>query len=121
MTAKEFKIDSDISRAEMFPADVYSILFPVNVVYPLGHGRTRVAFLSYVWDESKWETKKSLNQSSAGCARVSTIAVATRPRRELGTHHFHRLLVKFLVDQPANKYVASSASRKYGTRTAAPA
>lgn len=81
----------------------------VNVVEPLGIDKTRVRFLSYVYDESK------LNQGAgAGLDRVEKedeevvegvqIGVRSRfykagrfsPSKEKGVHHFHRLLAEFL-------------------------
>jgi choline monooxygenase len=77
----------------------------VNVVTPLGPTRTRVAFRSWVWREE-------LRDVGAGAALhrvemedeaiVASVqkGVSSRlyrsgrfsPRREVGTHHFHRLL-----------------------------
>ena len=81
----------------------------VNVVYPLGPERTKVSFLSYVWDK---------NQQSSGVGAdlhrvemedeevVESVYRGVRsrlynrgrysPRREVGTHHFHKLLARFL-------------------------
>jgi choline monooxygenase len=79
----------------------------VNLVQPLGHDRTRVSFLSYVWDESRRESG-----AGAGLHRVEMEdeevveavqkGVRSRlyhrgrysPRREVGTHHFHTLLAR---------------------------
>lgn len=81
----------------------------INIVRPLGVDRTRVSFLSFVLDES------SLNQGAgAGLDRVEREDEAVvelvqkgvrsrlydrgrySPTREQGTHHFHRLLARFL-------------------------
>ena len=77
----------------------------VNVVRPLAVDRTRVSFLSYVWDESKLD-----RGAGAGLDRVeredeAVIESVQRgvrsrlyergrysPAREQGVHHFHRLL-----------------------------
>ena len=76
----------------------------VNVVRPLAVDRTRVSFLSYVWDESKLDrgagssldrveredeavveaTHRGLKSSFYTRGRYS-------PARETGPHHFHRL------------------------------
>ena len=81
----------------------------VNLVNPLGVNDCKVTFLSYVWDASK------LN-SGAGSALdrvemedeeiVENVQKGVRsrfykqgrysPTKELGTHHFHRILWEFL-------------------------
>jgi choline monooxygenase len=81
----------------------------VNVVRPLGVSRTRVSFMSYVWDASRIE-------GGAGAALdrveredeviVEAVHRGTRsrlyergrysPKREQGVHHFHRLLARAL-------------------------
>jgi choline monooxygenase len=84
----------------------------INVVRPLAVDRTRVSFLSYVWDESRLD-------QGAGAALdrveredeviVESVQRGTRarlytrgrysPTREQGVHHFHRLLTAALRDQ----------------------
>lgn len=77
----------------------------VNVVRPLGVDLTRVSFIGYVWDESRLD-----RGAGAALDRVEredeVVVEATHrgllsrhydrgrysPRREIGTHHFHRLL-----------------------------
>jgi choline monooxygenase len=77
----------------------------LNLVQPLGPERTRVSFLTYVWDASRRE-----RGAGAGLHRVEMEdeevveavqkGVRSRlyhrgrysPRREVGTHHFHTLL-----------------------------
>jgi len=81
----------------------------VNVVAPLSVERTRVTFLSYVWDEKK-------RGSGAGTGLdqveqedehlVESVQRGTRsrlyrggrysPSRETGVHHFHRMLLDAL-------------------------
>ena len=81
----------------------------VNVVRPLGPERTKVSFLSYVWDASKLD-----EGAGAGLDRVEREDEAIvedvqrglgsrvysrgrySPTRETGTHHFHRLLSETL-------------------------
>lgn len=81
----------------------------VNVVRPLGVDRTRVSFLSYVWDPERLD-----RGAGAGLDRVEREdevvvesvqrGVASRlyergrysPTREQGVHHFHRLLAEAL-------------------------
>lgn len=77
----------------------------LNVVKPLGPGRTRVSFRSYVW-------RPELREQGAGAGLhrvemedeevVASVQKGVRsrlydrgrfsPRREVGTHHFHTLL-----------------------------
>ncbi len=81
----------------------------INIVKPISRNRTKVSFISYVWDESKIEESagalldkveredefvvenvhKGLNSNSYQAGRFS-------PKREKGVHHFHRLLADFL-------------------------
>ena len=81
----------------------------INVVRPLAVDRTRVSFLSYVWDESKLSSG-----AGAGLDRVEredeAIVEAVQqgvksryytsgrysPTREQGVHHFHRLMANAL-------------------------
>jgi choline monooxygenase len=81
----------------------------INVVRPLAVDRTRVSFLSYVWDESRLE-----RGAGAGLDRVEredeAIVEAVQrgvrsrfyesgrysPTREQGVHHFHRMLAAAL-------------------------
>lgn len=81
----------------------------VNLVQPRGPGHTKVAFRSYVWDESK------LDAGAGGAldrveAEDELVVMAVQrgvrsrfysrgrysPTREQGVHHFHRLLCEFL-------------------------
>lgn len=84
----------------------------INVVQPLGVSRTRVAFLTYVADESKLD-----QGAGAGLDRVEredeAIVEAVQrgvrsrlyshgrysPTREQGTHHFHRIAAQALSDE----------------------
>jgi choline monooxygenase len=81
----------------------------LNVVKPLGINRTKVSFISYVYDPSKLEkgagsglekvqredefvvenVQKGVNSSFYKAGRFS-------PTREQGVHHFHSLLAKLL-------------------------
>jgi hypothetical protein len=107
MIKKNFQIDPDISPAANIAA-FYYWLFPnlmlnfypwglsLNVVYPLGPERTRVSFLSYVWDEARrqsgvgadlhrleMEDEEVVESVQRGCVRVFTIAAATRRAAKL--------------------------------------
>lgn len=98
----------------LFPnlmVNVYPWGISINIVRPLGVAKTRVSFLSYVFDES-------LLGEGAGAdldrveredeAIVESVHRGTRarlyergrysPDREQGVHHFHRLLAGALFD-----------------------
>lgn len=96
----------------LFPntmVNVYPWGLSVNVVRPLGPDRTRVSFLSYVWDPSRLDAG-----AGSGLDRVEREdevvvegvqrGVRSRlydrgrysPTREAGVHHFHRLLASRL-------------------------
>ena len=77
----------------------------VNVVAPLGKDRTRVSFLPFVWDESlrdqgvgadlhrvEMEDEEVVESQHRGLASRLYRRGRFSPRREVGTHHFHRLL-----------------------------
>ena len=96
----------------LFPTTMFNV-YPwgvsVNVVTPLAVDRTRVSFLPFVWDES-------LRGEGAGSgldrveredeAIVEAVQRGVRSRmydrgrysatREIGVHHFHRLLAEFM-------------------------
>ncbi len=103
------------------PAAYYYFLFPnlmlnfypwgvsVNVVKPLGVGRTRVCFSTYVLDESKLDAGAGagldrVEREDEAVVELVQKGVRSRlydrgrysPTREKGTHHFHRLLGEFL-------------------------
>ena len=83
----------------------------INIVKPLYINKTKVSFLTYVWDESKFEkgagslidkveredeyvvegVQKGLKSRFYQAGRFS-------PEREKGVHHFHRLIADFLND-----------------------
>lgn len=81
----------------------------VNVVKPLGPQRTRVSFLSYLWDASRIEG--SAGEQVDRVEREDEVVVEGvqkgvrsrfydrgrySPTREQGVHHFHRLLTQAL-------------------------
>jgi choline monooxygenase len=81
----------------------------INVVKPLGPDRTRVSFLTYVWDQSKWEAGADkmmdrVEREDEAIVEAVNRGVKSRlytrgrfsPKREQGCHHFHRLLSKYL-------------------------
>jgi choline monooxygenase len=80
----------------------------LNVVQPLGPDRTRVAFLSYVHDESlrgvgaggdlhrvEVEDEEVVESVQRGVRSRLYDRGRYSPRRETGTHHFHQLLARF--------------------------
>ncbi len=99
----------------LFPNTMFNFYpwgLSINVVRPLAVDRTRVSFLSYVWDPSKLD-----QGAGAGLDRVEredeavveAVQRGTRsrlyargrysPTREQGVHHFHRLLAEFLFER----------------------
>jgi choline monooxygenase len=90
--------------------NVYPWGISVNIVRPLAVDRTRVSFLSYVWDPSRLD-----RGAGAGLDRVEREDEAVvesvqrgvrsrlyhrgrySPARETGPHHFHRLLTDCLA------------------------
>ena len=119
--ADTFALPADHPDAGQNIAAFYYWLFPnlmlnfypwgvsVNVVHPLGPERTRVSFLSYVWDEEKrqsgvggdlhrveMEDEEVVESVQRGVRSRLYDRGRYAPRREVGTHHFHRLLARFL-------------------------
>ncbi len=89
--------------------NVYPWGISVNVVKPLGVDRTRVSFLTYVWDSTKLESGAGaqldrVEREDESIVEAVQKGVRSRlydrgrysPSREKGTHHFHRLLAEFL-------------------------
>jgi choline monooxygenase len=81
----------------------------VNVVKPLAVDRTRVSFLSYVWDESRLgegagAALDRVEREDEVIVEAVQRGVRSRlyergrysPAREQGVHHFHRLLARAL-------------------------
>jgi choline monooxygenase len=81
----------------------------INVVKPLEVDKTKVSFISYVWDESKLRQGAGANLHQVEMEDediVQNVQKGIRSRfykygrysvkRETGTHHFHRLLADFL-------------------------
>jgi choline monooxygenase len=80
----------------------------VNIVQPIAVDRTRVSFLSYVWDERRrgegaggdlhrveMEDEEIIESVQAGVRSRLYDRGRYSPRREVGTHHFHGLLARF--------------------------
>lgn len=81
----------------------------LNVIRPLGVAKTKVSFLSYVWDESKLRQGAGANLDQVEMEDedvVQHVQKGIRSRfyahgrysvkREQGTHHFHRLIAEFM-------------------------
>ena len=81
----------------------------VNVVQPLTLDRTKVSFMSYVWDTTKigkgagalldkveLEDEAVVQGVQKGVRSHFYKAGRFSPTREKGVHHFHRLLAEFL-------------------------
>lgn len=78
-----------------------------NVVQPLSVSRTKVSFLSYVWDDTKrdeglgsalhrveMEDEEIVEACQSGVSSRLYDRGRYSPRREVGTHHFHTLLAE---------------------------
>lgn len=83
----------------------------VNVVRPISVDRTRVSFISYVYDESKLDSGAGALLDKVeredefvveGVQKGMKSRIYNRgrysPTMERGVHHFHRLLAKYLGD-----------------------
>jgi choline monooxygenase len=81
----------------------------INIIQPLAVAKTRVSFISYVWDENKLRQGAGANLHQVEMEDeevVQNVQKGIRSRfykhgrysvtRETGTHHFHRLLAKFI-------------------------
>ena len=81
----------------------------INYVQPLGISSTRVSFISYVFDENKLRQGAGADLHQVEMEDediVHNVQKGIRSRfykhgrysvtRETGTHHFHRLLAKFM-------------------------
>jgi len=81
----------------------------VNVVQPQGTDRTRVSFLTYVWKEAlrgqgagaelhrvEMEDEEVVEMAQRGVTSRLYDRGRYSPRREVGTHHFHTLMGRFV-------------------------
>jgi len=81
----------------------------LNVVAPLGAGRTRVSFHSYVWNAALRDTGVGAGLHRVEMEDEEVVESVQRgvrsrlydrgrysERREVGTHHFHELLAEFM-------------------------
>lgn len=82
----------------------------INIVRPLAVDRTKVSYLTYVWDESKLDQGAGavldrVEREDESIVEAVQRGVRSRrydrgrysPTREQGVHHFHRLLCEFLA------------------------
>lgn len=90
--------------------NVYPWGVSINIVLPLGLARTRVQYLSYVWDPSKIESSAGnaldrVEREDEAVVESVQRGVQSRlyrggrfsPTRETGVHHFQRLLARELT------------------------
>ena len=81
----------------------------VNIIKPITHKKTKVSFLSFVWDESKLRLGAGADLHKVELEDeeiVQNVQRGIRSRfynhgrysatRETGTHHFHRLIAEFM-------------------------
>lgn len=81
----------------------------INIVRPLAPDRTKVSFLSYVWDASRLgqgagaeldrverEDESVVESVQKGVSSRHYAGGRYSPAQETGVHHFHRLLASFL-------------------------
>ena len=84
----------------------------MNVVSPLGASRTRVSFVSYVWNESlreqgvggdlhkvEMEDEEVVESVQRGLSSRLYDRGRFSARREVGTHHFHHMLARFMNEE----------------------
>ena len=82
----------------------------INVIRPIGMDSTKVSFIRYVWDESKLgvgsgadidrverEDEQVVELVAKGLKSRFYHSGRFSPKREIGTHHFHRLLAEKLL------------------------
>ncbi len=96
----------------LFPNTMFSIYpwgISLNVVHPLAPDRTKISFLTFVWDEAKIEpsagnaidrVEREDEAVVEGVQRGVSARLYRRgrysPTRESGVHRFHLLLARFL-------------------------
>ena len=84
----------------------------LNLVSPLGTARSRVSFISYVWNESlrekgvggdlhkvEMEDEEVVESVQRGVSSRLYDRGRFSPRREVGTHHFHHLLASYMNEE----------------------
>ncbi|MCA6378608.1 MAG: aromatic ring-hydroxylating dioxygenase subunit alpha [Cytophagales bacterium] len=81
----------------------------VNIIQPISNKKTKVSFLTFVWDESKLRQGAGADLHKVELEDeeiVQSVQKGIRSRfynhgrysvtREMGTHHFHRLIAEFM-------------------------
>ena len=81
----------------------------INIIKPLTKNRTKVSFISYVYDPEKLEKGAGqdldkveredefvVENVQKGILSSNYVAGRFSPKREKGVHHFHRLLAQFM-------------------------
>jgi choline monooxygenase len=81
----------------------------INVIRPLGIDTTKVSFIRYVWDESKLGVGAGADIDRVEREDEQVVELVQKglrsrfydrgrfsPKREIGTHHFHRMLAEKL-------------------------
>jgi choline monooxygenase len=101
----------------LFPGTMFNFYpwgLSINVVLPRGPARTRIRFLSWVWDAERRARGVGSDLHRVEMEDEAVVLAVQRgigsrlydrgrysPRREVGTHHFHRLLARCLNGDPA--------------------
>ena len=96
----------------LFPNTMFNFYpwgLSINIVMPLAPDRTRVSFITYVWDATKLDQGAGasidrVEREDEDIVEKVQKGVRSRfynrgrysPERERGVHHFHRLLTEFL-------------------------
>ena len=97
----------------LFPNTMFNVYpwgLSINIVKPLAVDRTKVSYLTYVWDESRLDHGAGANLDRVEREDEAIVEAVQRgvrsrrydrgrysPTRETGVHHFHRLLCEFLA------------------------
>jgi choline monooxygenase len=131
-----FELPKDHPNAKERVGAFYFWLFPntmfnfypwglsLNVVTPLGVGRTKVSFHSYVWNAALRETGVGAGLHRVEMEDEEVVESVQRgvrsrlydrgrysERREVGTHHFHELLADFMSRPLASNGVSRLTPR----------
>ncbi|MEO5579984.1 MAG: aromatic ring-hydroxylating dioxygenase subunit alpha [Gemmatimonadaceae bacterium] len=97
----------------------------LNVISPLGTARTRVSFVSYVWNESlrdqgvganlhvvEMEDEEVVESVQRGVSSRLYNRGRFSARREVGTHHFHHILARYMNDAPDSHISRNGENRE---------
>lgn len=81
----------------------------LNIIEPQGVAKTRIRFRSFVWDASKLDSGAGSGLDQVEMEDEAVVLMVQRgvrsrfyqhgrysPTREMGTHHFHRLICEFM-------------------------